>query len=329
MKHAYWLLLLGFSSFLYSQNLNQKLKRFEIKNNLESALIIMNAVTGKIEFIHNKKSVISVPQPAGSLVKVFSAGTLLEHKRTFNFNSNKPHRCVGHFSMNREISAQAKRIYNLEDNRFQCSKSRGHGSLALSQAIQYSCNVFFLSSVYKQPEKFYDTLVTQWHLNRQLGALPGQLREQTFNPPIKTGWLAKTLSSIGEGYFIQVTPLKITQLYGSLFSGQPIMSAVYHGKGKPIAPIPVSNKTRSDLLFSMKLVISKGTLSHIKAKPKLKLIGGKTGSGTLVNKKFITNGWTVLGLRHKKKLLVLTSFTNRGTGSREAAEVAQIALDSL
>ena len=329
MKVVLFLILAGLWSSVLPASLKQKIKDFETANSLKSAVILMDAVTGKITFIYNEKLALTMPQPPGSLMKVFSAGTLLDHRVALGFKQNKNHNCKGHFHFKKKSSYEEQLLYNLDNNNYQCSKRKGHGKLGLSQAIMVSCNSFFLSSAAKRAELFHQRLVTQWHLNKQLGILPGNSRIQSYNAPVKAGWIPYSLSAIGEGYLVQVTPLKISQLYGSLFSGQPIMSAAYNGRGKTLAAMPVSNKTRADLLFALNLVTSQGTLKHIKAKPGIQILGGKTGSGTLVNKKFQTNGWAVIGFRHNKKLLVLTAFVNRGSGSREAAEVAQIALDSL
>lgn len=329
MKIALSFILAGLCFSAFPAILTQQIKSYEKAHSLKSAVILMEAITGKIIFIHNQKLAVTKPQPPGSLMKVFSAGTLLDHKTIFSFQQNNTHNCKGHFHFTRKSSHEEQLVYNLDKNNYQCSKRKGHGVQGLSQAIMVSCNSFFLSSVALRPELFYQRLVTQWHLNKQLGTLPGGRRIQDHHAPVKAGWLPYSLSAIGEGYIVQVTPLKISQLYGSLFSGQPIMSAVHKGRGKALAAMPVSNKTRADLLFAMNLVTSQGTLKHIKVKTAIQILGGKTGSGTLVNKKFETNGWAVIGFRYRSKLLILTTFVSRGSGSREAAEVAQIALDSL
>ena len=238
MKVVLFLILAGIWSSVLPASLKQKIKGFEKANSVKSAIIIMDAVTGKITFIYNEKLALTMPQPPGSLMKVFSAGTLLDHRAALGFQQNKNHQCKGHFHFKKKSSYREQLLYNLEQNNYQCSKRKGHGKLGLSQAIMVSCNSFFLSSAAKIPELFYKRLVTQWHLNNQLGGLPGYSRTQSYDAPVRAGWLPYSLSAIGEGYLVQVTPLKISQLYGSLFSGQPIMSAAYKGRGKALAAMP-------------------------------------------------------------------------------------------
>ena len=153
----------------------------------------------------------------------------------------------------------------------------------------------------------------QWHLKNQLGALPGNIRTKSYDAPVRAGWrLPYSLSAIGEGYLVQVT-LRSASFMEVYFLGNQSCQLYTKDEARRWLQCLFPIKQRADLLFAMNLVTSQGTLKHIKAKPGIKVLGGKTGSGTLVNKKFQTNGWAVIGFfAIIRKLHVLTAFVSRG-----------------
>lgn len=311
-----------------------KLKSFEQKHDLEIALLIVNAKRSSLHFSYREDIAFTKRQPPGSLVKLFSAAVLLENKKQFGFSEAKPSMCKGRYLIkNGDLQKADPLRFNLprinNQYSFRCSRRAGHGSTALTRAISSSCNVYFLRYAEKRPDIFFEKLSSRWFPDE---LTPSRFTQEQGSLPEDSSRLSKILSAIGEGGLVSLTPRKITQLYLSIFTGQPLREIANQktDKGKVIAAAPIKSATRRRLLFALQEVTAAGTLQTLKAPAgDVKILGGKTGTGTLLGYRYATNGWTVLFVEKKRVPYLITVFVSRGKGSKEAADVAQIVLDHL
>lgn len=81
--------------FSYSY-LDEAIKGFESKNSI-SSVVLMEMDSGKVEYIYRPEVAISKKLPPGSLVKTFSALTLLKYKDKLGFSPEKKVTCKGRF----------------------------------------------------------------------------------------------------------------------------------------------------------------------------------------------------------------------------------------
>ena len=200
----------------------------------------------------------------------------------------------------------------------------------LGSALTHSCNVYFLTAVSQSPYRIYRQLVRTWHINEGTGmSLPGDPELPSL--PIKelTAFQAAA-ACIGEGGAIRVSPLKAAQTFAALLEGTPLLRP-YKKNGRPEEqyPLRVSPATSDFLRSTLLRVTTQGTLKGLNSPPGIKLLGGKTGTGTHFRKKFRTHGWNVIYVSINNKTRVIVTFVYRGCGSREARELSESVIRCL
>ncbi|PJZ24119.1 cell division protein FtsI [Leptospira hartskeerlii] len=323
--------------FSYSY-LDEAVKEFESKNSL-SSVVLMEMGSGKVEYIYRPEMAVSKKLPPGSLVKTFSALTLLKYKDKFGFSPEKKVLCKGRFYPSENLTPTKSDLNTLhlpQDEKgkeyLRCSLAKGHGEMDLRSALVQSCNVYFLTSASSDPDLFYSKLYEDWSLGKSTKSRLDSYIEPSDSNFTSISLLRKVVASIGEGGLL-LSPLKISQLYSSIWKEGPRLSPYWGASQEPIRSEenPYSGKDLRWISSVLSEVPKTGTLKdlHISEKGNLEILGGKTGTGTKFMHKYETHGWTVLSFRKDQKSYVLTVFVENGSGGNQAKSLAAVLLDKI
>ncbi|TGM97422.1 penicillin-binding transpeptidase domain-containing protein [Leptospira dzoumogneensis] len=323
--------------FSYSY-LDEAVKEFESKNSV-SSVVLMEMDSGKVEYIYRPEIAVSKKLPPGSLVKTFSTLTLLKYKDRLGFSPEKKVLCKGRFYPKESFTPTKSDLNTLHLPRdengkeyLRCSLTKGHGEMDLRSALVQSCNVYFLTSASSDPELFYSKLYEDWSLGKSTRSRLDPYLEPSDTNFTSISSLRKVAASIGEGG-LQVSPLKISQLYSSIWKEGPRLSPYWGAGQEPVRSEenPYSGKDLRWITSVLSEVPKSGTLKdlNVPEKGSIGILGGKTGTGTKFMHKYETHGWTVLSFRKDRKSYVLTVFVDKGSGGNQAKSLASILLDKI
>jgi cell division protein FtsI/penicillin-binding protein 2 len=290
----------------------------------ECGVLVIEMRNAKIEYIYNETIVAERRFPPGSCAKPLAAALMLDHRMS-SFSAESPVRCNGRFYPPQQTAFTANdyATFNIQhDNEpyFKCSLRDGHGLVSLPQALSLSCNVFFLTKA-SQWENFYPDFLAAWDLL----ADPVQKikhRDEAVTP------FQRSAAAIGEGS-LSISPLKLAQCYSALFTGSPLLVPSRDGTARTAGDVSVSRSSRERISAILSDVVRKGTLREISVKRSdLRIIAAKTGTATHSGKKIARHGWNVVEFEYHGKKMLLVSFVMNGSGSKEAARLSEIVLDS-
>lgn len=189
-----------------------------------------------------------------------------------------------------------------------------HASANLYDALQKSCNVFFMSWAYRMRGDNGDKLVDMAR-NFGFGERTGFELIQAEDPRQENPGIAGkdnrpplgniVMMGIGQGELIDVTPLQVARAYAALCNGgilyQPRILKEAHTpdlkpikEGKPVEQgrLPLSDLQRSQILEGLRRVVNEpgGTAARYGIKPEWR-VSGKTGTAQLGGPK--VNAWFV------------------------------------
>ncbi|TGK39633.1 penicillin-binding transpeptidase domain-containing protein [Leptospira andrefontaineae] len=323
--------------FSYSY-LDEAVREFESKNST-SSVVLMEMDSGKVEYIYRPEIAVSKKLPPGSLVKTFSALTLLKYKDRLGFSPEKKILCKGRFYPKENITPTKSDLNTLhlpqdENGKeyLRCSLAKGHGEMDLRSALVQSCNVYFLTSASSDPDLFYSKLHEDWSLGKSTRSRLDSYIEPSDINFISISSLRKVSASIGEGGLL-LSPLKISQLYSSIWKEGPRLSPYWGTNQEPVRSEenPYNGKDLRWIVSTLSEVPKTGTLKdlNVSENGNLEILGGKTGTGTKFMHKYETHGWTVLSFRKDRKSYVLTVFVDNGSGGNQAKSLAGILLNKI
>ncbi len=304
------------------------------------AALVLASRSARIVYLSNPEYSVMRRFSPGSLVKPLAAAVLLEHSRELGFRPNETILCGGCFTppASAAFTGIDERIFNLpfdEKNKshyFRCSLKKGHGRIALSEAIMSSCNVYFLTQSSRNPALFHSRFMEYWHLNEPSGALLSPIAEPQGRSSAELSAFQAAASAIGEGPAVRVSLLRMAQAYAALFEGSPQLRP-YRNEGDGAAaqyPLALQPAHRKLILTALSRALYDGTLKGLNVKNRrIRLIGGKTGSGTREGGRYATHGWNILYFEYRGARYVLGVFVERGRGAVEAAELSARLLDAL
>ncbi|TGL60869.1 penicillin-binding transpeptidase domain-containing protein [Leptospira sarikeiensis] len=319
-------------------SLDQVVQEFESQNS-KSSVVLMEIDSGKVVYVYRPEIAISKKLPPGSLVKTFSALTLLKYKNQFGYSPEKKIECRGRFYPPQNIEPNKSDLSSLhlpkdENGKeyLRCSLAKGHGRMDLRSALIQSCNVYFLTSASLNAELFYSKLNRDWGLGKSTRSRLDPYLEPSESDHKPSSLLKKVTASIGEGG-VHLSPLKIAQLYASIWDGGPRLSPFWNEKEKPlrIEENPFDGRNLRWITNVLSEVPENGTLKGLKKynENSIEIIGGKTGTGTKFLHKYETHGWTVLSFRKDKRSYVMTVFVEKGSGGNQAKSLASLLLDRI
>jgi cell division protein FtsI/penicillin-binding protein 2 len=251
----------------------------------------------------------------------------------------QPDPCRGHFLIppSWPVGADEQGTFNIIDvnghQALRCSVREGHGPHGLDGALSRSCNVWFLHQAASDPARSFALLVRRFALDRPAGArLRQYLPEPAQTVAARPGLLQMAAACVGEGGAIRLSPLKVAQVFGAIWSGTPLLAPTdADALPAAAAPLELDNAARNRVRSVMTRVVAEGTLAPLGRQRfnGLRLLGGKTGTATHYRKRYATHGWNVIVYEHGNETLVLTVFVHDGSGPREAAAVSAVLLREL
>ncbi|AOP32628.1 cell division protein FtsI [Leptospira tipperaryensis] len=328
------------SNGLRFQYLDSAIRNFENENSQsKSSVLILEMESGIVRYLFRPEMAIEKKFGPGSLLKTFSALIFLKYKSELAFSPSEKIHCEGRFypEETMDISKGDLSRFHLPQDQngkryLRCSLREGHGRVDLEQALIQSCNVYFLKNASKNPELFYSKLRSDFDLTNSAQSrlkpykeTPGNFEESPTN-------LRRVSSSIGEGGFL-LSPLKVSQLYASIWSSGPRLSPSWETSEKRIkvGDNPFSDKNIHFVLSALASVPKIGTLKELKTfdDSKIEIVGAKTGTGTIYTKKYETHGWITLCFKMKRKNYILTAFVEKGSGSKQAQRLVLKILNEI
>jgi cell division protein FtsI/penicillin-binding protein 2 len=252
----------------------------------EGTIVVIDAQTGLITASVNP-DLAERAFPPGSTIKPFTALTAL---RAGVINENTRLRCRYDAKHNETVEV--------------CSHPRDLPPLNMEEALAHSCNHYFA----KTGEKI------------NADALAQTLTQFGFDSINRARWDSR--SAIGEGEFVQVTPMQLLRAYTALFNG----GRLFHSGSGP-TKVQISDAERKLLLAGMRGAVTTGTANGADLDGPASYVIGKTGTSTHLQG-FRSQGWFV-GLAFapnkppepQNAHLAVVVYLKKGHGS-DAAEVA-------
>ena len=245
----------------------------------EGAIVVLDAQTGRVRAVVNEKLAFEHAQPPGSTIKPFTALAALQ---------------TGVITHNTRIRCRQKS--KREDVLDNCSHPPNLAPFTPAEALAHSCNYYFASVGERLDEERFSSLLTELGLGQLLA---------------RSRWQPE--SAVGEGSFLQVTPIQLAKAYAGLFNGQ----------------IPINEKDRAILIEGMRGAVAFGTAKKANLDSLPAFVIGKTGTSTPLQG-FRPQGWFV-GVSFAsdtKADLVVVVYLKNAHGS-DAAEVARSIFEEL
>lgn len=326
----------------------------ETKRLSPAALIVVEAKSARrvYEFVSSRLIGKNLFSP-GSLAKPWAANVLLNHAAEFKFHPDRPYRCSGRFYPDRyfAMTPADRRTLNFRADTagreyLPCSRSSGHGSIGLTEALAHSCNAYFLTAVAGRPRLFYKRFLEEWALDTNRFGEPEVVTETPGLPLLS---LARTVASsrvspllaasaaIGEGGAVRISPARAAQMFLALNNGGRLL-ALQGDADRPrlIRRLRFPSQDLDRIRFALGRTAMTGTLSGFSRElasdhgAAFQIYAAKTGSATPTGRRYGTHGWLAMHFRAvSRKEYVLVAFLNTGNGGRDARRFTRLALTHL
>ena len=232
----------------------------------EGAIVVLDPQTGRIQAAVNPELAFESAFPPGSTIKPFTAIAAL---RAGVITENTRLRCRGKYK------ADA------------CAHPPKLPPFDTVAALAYSCNYFFGTIGARIDVKNFAQLLSDFGFGQPTG-IDSQNESSGVLAPDK--WQPQ--SPLGEGLFLQVTPVQMATAYAALFNGGALLKPNHDGVRKVRAQLRIDDKERTILLDGMRGAISVGTAEKADLDSLPAYIVGKTGTSTQLGG-FRTQGWFV------------------------------------
>ena len=220
-------------------------------NDKEGAIVVLDPQTGEIQAAVNRE-LAERAFPPGSTIKPFTTLTAL---RAGVINEGTRMRCRYDRRHNETVEV--------------CSHPRNLPPLDVEEALAYSCNHYFA----KTGEKIH------------ADALAQTLTQFGFDSIKRARWDSR--SAIGEGEFVQVTPVQLLRAYTAMFNG----GRLFHSGSEP-THVAISDAELATLLDGMRGAVKFWTENQTCLGTLDNYVIGKTGTSTHLQG-FRSQGWFV------------------------------------
>ncbi len=234
----------------------------------EGAIVVLDPQTGRIRAVVNPELAFNSPFPPGSTIKTFTALAAL---RAGVITEDTRLRCRGKY----------KRLIDA------CVHPLKLPSFNPAAALAYSCNYFFATTGERLDRETFAELLHEFGFGRPTG-----IEGPTESSAVLARNGFQPQSPLGEGSFLQVTPLQLATAYAALLNGGALLKPNYDGVRAVRAQLRIDDKERSILLDGMRGAVTFGTAEKADLDSLPVYIIGKTGTSTQLGG-FRTQGWFV------------------------------------
>jgi stage II sporulation protein D len=238
------------------------------------AIIVMDPQTGRVRALVNSELAVQESFPPGSTIKPFTtlaalrAGLIDEESRTL---------CHEKFSHGEFHTT--------------CSHPLDLPPLNPTEAIAYSCNYYFGRLGERLSEKGFAATLNDFGFARKTevniaNESPGKMQRAVWRPQ----------SAMGEGEYLQTTPLQLINAYTALVNGGhvlvPQLPATSKAAPEIQSSVAIDSAQRELIVKGMRGAVRYGTAESANLYSLPLYIFGKTGTATEING-YRTHGWFV------------------------------------
>lgn len=238
------------------------------------AVIVMDPQTGRVRAVVSPDVAFQENYPLGSAIKPFTAlaalrsGVIDEDSRTLC------HEKYSHHAFQTT-----------------CSHPRDLPPLNPTDAIAYSCNYYFSTVGERLTEASFNTTLGEFGFGRKTGInaeeeLPGQLQRSDWRPQ----------NAIGEGNYLQATPIQLIDAYTALVNGGHLFTPGLANATGFVSDVrtnvEIKDRDRELIVKGMRGAVRYGSAEKANLYSLPVYIFGKTGTATEING-FRTHGWFV------------------------------------
>jgi stage II sporulation protein D len=234
----------------------------------EGAVVVLDSQTGRLRAVVNHELAFKTAFPPGSTIKPFTALAAL---RAAILTENTRIRCPGKYKREDVVDA--------------CVHPPKLPAFNTAEAVAYSCNYFFATTGEHLDQEQFANMLSDFGFGQKTGInSDGE----------STGVIARgrwqPQSALGEGPFLQVTPVQMATAYAALFNGGALLTPNYDGVRKVRSQLHIDDKERAILLDGMRGAVSFGTAAKADLDSLPVYIIGKTGTSTQLGG-FRSQGW--------------------------------------
>jgi stage II sporulation protein D len=271
----------------------------------EGAIVIIDPQTGRVRALVNPRLAYQNAFPPGSTIKPF---TTLAALRSRVIKHDSRVRCRGK--------------YKREDVVDNCSHPTDLTPLDAAEALAYSCNYYFATVGERLDESSFGSILGDFGFGQATGI---NAEEESTGSLARGKWQPQ--SAVGEGEFLQVTPVQLVTAYAALFNGGKLFKPGFGGSDftpRLRSHIQIEDGERATLLEGMRGAVVFGTAQKADLDSLPTHVIGKTGTSTPL-RGFRPQGWFV-GLAFAPGTtdaqLAVVVYLKNAHGS-DAAEVAR------
>lgn len=238
------------------------------------AVIVMDPQTGRLRAVVNPGLAFRESFPLGSTIKPF---TTLAALRTGLIDEDARTLC--------------REKYDHAEFHANCTHPVDLPPLNPTEAIAYSCNYYFGKLGERLPESDLDATLTDFGFARKTGI---HVDQEAAGRIARSAWQPQ--SALGEGEYLQTTPLQLITAYTALVNGGrefvPQVSPSRDAPPEIRAQLSIPDETRKLIVKGMRGAVRYGTAESANLYSLPAYIFGKTGSATELGG-FRTHGWFV------------------------------------
>lgn len=235
----------------------------------EGAIVIVDAQTGRIISVVNPKLAFENAAPPGSTVKPFAA---LAAMRSGVLAQDTQIRCRGTYK-------RAERVDT-------CSHQPNQPPFDVTNALAHSCNYYFAKVGERLDRDNFINLLTEFGFGETTG-----ISDETESAGVLARGRWENESAIGEGPFLQVTPVQLAMAYNALFNGGRLFKpAIAPANPQLRSELRIDDKERELLRRGLAGAVIFGTASKANYDSLPGYVLGKTGTATQLQG-YHTQGW--------------------------------------
>ncbi|MEP6717537.1 MAG: SpoIID/LytB domain-containing protein [bacterium] len=237
------------------------------------AIIVMDPQTGRVRAVVNSELAFRQSFPPGSTLKPFTALAALR---------------AGLIDENERTLCHEKYFHGQFHTT--CSHPLDLPPLNPTEAIAYSCNYYFGKLGERLPETELNATLNSFGFGQRTGVETSQESQGKLQ---RVAW--RPQSAMGEGEYLQTTPLQLITAYAALVNGGRVFTP-YLSAAQSATPIQHSitfnNEQREIIVKGMRGAVRYGTAESANLYSLPLYVFGKTGSATEING-YHTHGWFV------------------------------------